>query len=330
MAKKNSSTYRVGDVQKEAQSGKSYVNMSDGSKLYLSPRAVDPYTTEEAPKGSFLRSRGEWDTKKGEWKRPINWSNILSAATGGAIAAPFVAGAVGAGAAGGGASAGASAAGSSIPLIAPASVLPAASSGILSSIPTLAATQTVPFTGSLAAGGGGKVGMLSKIGQYAKKGYNLYDKASNVSDVLGQAAKSGQAANQVRDATRLSQESLRLGRDRFATEAPGQRLRTALRAALAKGSAPTTVTWGGPGSGLRGEVPTYSRPSLQDPSFQALIQQILEDELMAQRQGGTAGGGDRSMGAPLGRESRWDKILGGASLGSSLIGAMKAKTKKVT
>jgi len=43
-----------------------------------------------APGGSLFRERGQWNSEKGEWDRPINWSNIMAMGVGGAMAAPFI------------------------------------------------------------------------------------------------------------------------------------------------------------------------------------------------------------------------------------------------
>jgi len=69
----------------------------------------------QQPGQSFLKERGTWDSDTGEWDQGTNWTNLLSAGVGGAIAAPLLLGAVGGGAAGsagaGGAAGGSGAAG---------------------------------------------------------------------------------------------------------------------------------------------------------------------------------------------------------------------------
>lgn len=71
-----------------------------------------------APGQSFLRERGTWNSRTGEWDRGINWSNIASAATGALIGAPYLAGIGGAGPAAGpsAGSAGSTLPASSVPL----------------------------------------------------------------------------------------------------------------------------------------------------------------------------------------------------------------------
>lgn len=155
---------------------------------------------------------------------------------------------------------------------------------------------------------------------------------SGLSDVLGGAAKSGAAANQSKDALKVALEGAKLNRDKFATQAPGVRMNTSIRAALAKNAAPASVQWGGPGSGLRGEVPTFSGgansivPAMHDPGMSGLFDQIMKDQMMAQQQGGQSGGNtDNKMTVnpqDIGKTSLLDKIIGGGALGSSILSSI--------
>lgn len=89
-------------------------------KSYISPAALKPNTGDGfdkakewgMPEGqSFLHQHAQWNSEKGKWEQPINWSNIMAAGTGAAIAAPAVIGALGAGAGGAGAAGGGAAGG---------------------------------------------------------------------------------------------------------------------------------------------------------------------------------------------------------------------------
>ena len=96
-----------------------------------------------APGQSFLRNRGNWDSDTGSWEQGLNWTNILSAATGAAIGGPALAGALGGG---GGAAAPAAAAGGALPS---------------SSIPVGTAMAATPATAGMAAGGSAGVGSVA-------------------------------------------------------------------------------------------------------------------------------------------------------------------------
>jgi hypothetical protein len=90
---------------------------SEGKKIWISPEAAGGSvgSTGGGPMGSqsggLIHEGAQWNDETGTWDHPINWGNIMSMGIGGAIAAPFVVGALagagGAGAAGGGAEAGA-------------------------------------------------------------------------------------------------------------------------------------------------------------------------------------------------------------------------------
>lgn len=152
----------------------------------------------------------------------------------------------------------------------------------------------------------------------------------NVAPILGGMSKAGVDANAARDRNAILKEQMRLNRDRFATDAPDRRLSTSTRASILSNFKPTSVEWGGPGSGERGEVPKISgglSDSIAnlDPQTKALVQQILKDELAQQMRGGETGGGqDRAvdLGSDFGKSSTGDKIVGGASTAANLLGAV--------
>lgn len=192
--------------------------------------------------------------------------------------------------------------------------------GILSTLLKVAGIGGAPFTGgaSLALTGGA-------------------DALSSLSDVFGKAAKSDTDQRNTADTLKLALARLGLDTKKFATTAPAARLATGQRAALANAASPAEVHWGGPGSGLRGEVPTYTGGiksiygANQDPEMRQLSQQTLHDSLVAQMQGGADPGGkgvpgtDTSlMGAEdVGKGSTGGDVLGGLSLGASVADVLK-------
>lgn len=129
---------------KEEGTGKIYTmgmvnGKPTGKKVYLSPRAVDPYSNDTGPyKSGLLGGGSEWDTAKGQWDKK---SNTLEKVTLAAALSPFAAAAIG-GVSGGGAAAGGGGAGSTPALSAPASWLPATSGGMLDAAAPAAAVTS--------------------------------------------------------------------------------------------------------------------------------------------------------------------------------------------
>lgn len=168
------------------------------------------------------------------------------------------------------------------------------------------------------------VGLIPGVGPVAKTAID------GLSGVLGGAAKGSQTSQQANDNAKLQKGQLQLSRDKFAVSAPQDRLKAGILASLGKNATPGKVTWGGPGSGLRGEIPTYSGgtssiySALKDPSVQGLQQSTLDDELSQQ-----LGQHDSSLGdaGDVGQESTGSKILGAGALGSSIL-SLLLKNKK--
>lgn len=152
--------------------------------------------------------------------------------------------------------------------------------------------------------------------------------------VLSQASSSANASNQVRDSQQLTgygmQENAKAAQDRLALAAPGARLGTSMRASMLNNFQPTKVNWGGPGSGLRGEIPTFSGGAAAglanlDPRTKSLSDRVMLDELLGQMRGGLSGGGmDTQVDAlpSIGKSSTADKVLGGASTAAGVLGAL--------
>lgn len=192
--------------------------------------------------------------------------------------------------------------------------------GILSTLMKVAGIAAAPFTGGSSLVAAGAPDMLGGL-----------------SDVFGGAAKSDVAQSNNAGALKLALARLGLDTKKFATTAPAARLATGQRAALANAASPAEVHWGGPGSGLRGEVPTYTGgiksiyKANQDPEMRQLSQQTLHDSLVAQMKGGAdpnglgVPGSDMDMGsaAHVGEGSTGGDILGGLSLGTSIASILK-------
>lgn len=172
--------------------------------------------------------------------------------------------------------------------------------------------------------------------------------ASGLSGVLGSAAASGQDQNNKSDQLKLLLENAKLNRDKFALAAPGARLATGMRASAAASAQPAKLDWGSqgfvPGAIARGQapLPTWTGGAAgatanMSPDAKQLANTVMHDELIAQLQGGTTGGGSRipgsvgsdlAMPSGIGEASTGDKILGGAALGSSLAGLLAQLAKQ--
>lgn len=136
---------------------------------------------------------------------------------------------------------------------------------------------------------------------------------SGLGEVAGNAAGNSDKSRQIENNSALDYA-------RFNQNAPRVRARTALDAALAQNYSPRTVKWNGPGSGLRGEMPTYSggfsdamTKAKQDPMMAALLSDVVA---------GRSGKGTTIDRLEPKKSSVLDKILGGIGLGSSAAGAI--------
>lgn len=181
--------------------------------------------------------------------------------------------------------------------------------------------QTPPFVGT--------TGINGPMGQEGKQ-QNILQRilgaSPDLSTVLGKAAGSAQEANRFRDTSSIAAEGAKLARDKFAAAAPQQRLGNSVKASMLLNAKPQTVSWGGPGSGLNGQIPTFSGGPADalgnlDPQTKELAQSILKNELVAQLKGGDS---EMPYMKDFGKTSLSDKLLGGAALGTSIAGAFGA------
>lgn len=159
---------------------------------------------------------------------------------------------------------------------------------------------------------------------------------SSLSTILGGAAKAAQGQQNTETGQGIDlyrdQTGAELAAKKFALAAPSSRLKTDMTALLSKYDTPTTVNWGGPGSGLKGEIPTFSggpaaavRAASSDPNYQALRDQVTQDELVSQMNGGASGGNqDATVATPpqIGQSSVGSKLLGAGAFGSSILAAL--------
>ena len=154
---------------------------------------------------------------------------------------------------------------------------------------------------------------IPKVTPYASNtnGLNYGNLFSNLSSVLGGAAKNQAASEQAADKTRL-------GYDQFNLEAPGERLKQATKAGFLQTATPYKAQWGGPGSGLKGQIVQMTGgldPTKLPASVKQLAGQVQNDQLMAEL-GGPA--------KPTAGTSAGDKALGWGSVASSLLPVLLA------
>ena len=249
----------------------------------------------EMPHDFYYNLQNGGVEKQGFLSRNANWLMYIPlAVAGGGVAAGVAAG----GAAG---AAGASSAGGGIGETAAVTGVTPAIGGSLG-------------TGATAGTGIG-TSILSKAGPYAEK----------LAPILGGMAKSGAEANQNRDRILPSMEHAQLARDKYALDAPSTRMSQSVRASAIKNAAPVKVNWGGPGSGLRGEVPNFTggyTGAVQnlDPQSRQLADTVLAKTLQDQ----LAGRDDESEWLDkFGSTSVQDKIVGGAATAANIYAGIR-------
>ena len=273
-----------------------------GSLQEAIDRATMQVTGDHTPTGYKIDTKKDGLSQQSWAKRHRVLAAALAGAGGfaggAAVGAALGAGGVAAGGAGGAGSAGA------LPATSLATGSAGAGTGGLGIGATLP-TATSGITGAMAGGGAtGAIGTTGKAATAAKYG----SKAQALSSILGQAASSSRNAK--------AQDALiGLNYDKFNADEGRSQLKQALAAALTQNYKPQQVQWGGPGSGLRGELPTYTGGSqaamqgaLQDPLLQELLNRAKRPAAPAQ---------------PDLKSSKLDKLLGIAALGSSLYAGVR-------
>lgn len=299
------------------EKGKTYQIGSDGKRHYIpdfilqqgqglapdDPKLLppsDPRSPDYEGAGGMFRSRTMFDPSTGEQGRKTNWGTIAGLGIGGAIAAPFVAGALTGG--GGGALASGGGASAAAPTTAAGSILPSSTigAGFIPGI-TGAASGAIPTAATTGSSILGTVGTGAKLAGAAK----------DLAPILGNAAG---AQQQQANAQNLAD----VARFNVGLSAPARRLATSTQASMIANRQPVKSNWGGPGSGLRGETSHftggYANPDLISPDTKSLAQQVMKQQLIDQM---TNGG----LPPPMAKESKASKALGAAATGASLLGA---------
>jgi hypothetical protein len=175
-----------------------------------------------------------------------------------------------------------------------------------------------PAAAGGAAGAGGTAGSTGSILGTAGKVGSILGKAENVgkalSPILGGAASGAQQNQQANDLLQLRGAQLGL-------EAPQQRLNTSVRASIAANAKPVQITTGpspfahAPAGSTMPHFTNSLSPALLDPGTRSLAQNIIAQQLQEQM--------SPNHGLPtVGQGSTAGNILGGAALGSSILGGL--------
>lgn len=210
--------------------GKPYWRKADGSKAYIpplvamqsnNPRAVEwarqmgVYTNasgqvvnRSAPGQSLFKERGHWDPDRGEWDQDVNMNTIVSMGVGGAMAAPYVAGALAGsgGAQGATGAAGASAnsgtlASSSIPGLHAAVPGAVTSQGVSAS---LGGAMPLASAASRAANGAGGAGEAAGVGGRLRELFTDPDNLAGLAGVIAGLASGNGGQAESEEARRMN------------------------------------------------------------------------------------------------------------------------------
>lgn len=175
----------------------------------------------------------------------------------------------------------------------------------------------------------GKIGAVGAAPFTGGSSLSLLPAIEGITNVAGGAARAGQAQNNTQANQQMQAEQNRLARDKFALDAPGNRLSTATRASLMGNFQPTKVSQFMPGMGLRGERPQITGGvaggmANLDPRVKQLGSTVMSDALAAQKAGGLTGGktDTTTIDPEIGKSSWLDKLMGGTALGGGMLAAI--------
>lgn len=147
--------------------------------------------------------------------------------------------------------------------------------------------------------------------------------AEALSPILAKAAANQSQSKITQNTQNATRDRMALDRFKENEALPGQRLNTGVRASRVASATPVSVDWKGPGSGLRGEVTHFTggfaNPNLVSGDTKQQAQDVAHQMLLKEMQGPT---GEAPALTPLATEGTGDKILGGAALGTSLLGPL--------
>jgi len=176
-----------------------------------------------------------------------------------------------------------------------------------------AQTDANTFVGPQQAGAASSGGSGNLLG-------SILGTAQNLAPVLGGAAKGQLSGEQANYQLGLGADQLNNQIAQLNTTLPAARLRAAEQAGLLNTYSPVSVSWGGPGSGLKGQVPRLTGgvdPSKMPAMVRSLANQVQMSELQNQ-----LGGNIPNVAPPNIGGSTGDQILGGAAAGTSILGAL--------
>lgn len=148
------------------------------------------------------------------------------------------------------------------------------------------------------------------------------------SSILGNMADRNQRQQQSQDEMdyRRQQDEINNAyrREQLRLQEPGIHMGNIQRAHLMQ-AGPVQAHWNGPGSGLRGETVRFSGGfnEPQTPEVQAAMSQLTQQELeRLLHPDADTNTGLQTPTTPQRRTSTWDRIIGGAAVGTSILGSL--------
>lgn len=195
---------------------------------------------------------------------------------------------------------------------------------------------TGAVTTTAGAGLGAGVGAGATTGALAtgaSVGSRILQGAQNVAPILSNAAGQQSNARQQEIQNEQTDRQLAIQEQAAGQTADRERLRSSVRSSNILNATPSAVSWGGPGSGLRGELPkitggfTGAMANL-DPRVKEMADTQLKNNVVAQLSGSgqpTQPVEDEEQRRRRRGESTGEKILGGVATGASILGAFSGR-----
>lgn len=130
-------------------------------------------------------------------------------------------------------------------------------------------------------------------------------------------------AHYLEENNKLSRDELELRRWLAKQAAPGNRLRTGVRASWTQNSTPVQANWGGPGSGKRGQTTKYTggfaNPNLISPEVRAMAgdvqNQMLDEQMRRDAPPPISQPGTAPSVEGISDDALWEQLMGLGSTG---------------
>jgi hypothetical protein len=205
------------------------------------------------------------------------------------------------------------------------------------------ATAAAGAGGAAAAGGGGGAGTGGAAGAGtaaggaggasagtagASVGSRILGGAQAIAPILGGMASGAQAGNTAENQGRLARDRAALERYELQAKLPGINMSQAFRGGMIANRQPTEASWGGPGSGLRGETVQFSGGFSNPALYEGTTRQVAEDAQAQALERQLARGSDVPEVTPWQDQGAGSNILGGAAIASSILGGFAPRNNQ--